>query len=40
MNYAPLVRILQRIGDLQRDLPGVLKGQRAFGRLALLRDVD
>jgi hypothetical protein len=25
MNYAPLVRILQRIGDLQRDLPGVLE---------------
>src|SRR5262245_60670424 len=35
MNYAPLVRILQRIGDLQRDLPGVLERQRAFGRITL-----
>src|SRR5262245_40626247 len=35
MNYAPLVRILQRIGDLQRDLPGVLERQRAFGRFTL-----
>jgi hypothetical protein len=35
MNDTPLVRILQRISDLQRDLPGVLERQRAFGRLAL-----
>ena len=35
MNYAPLVRILQRIGDLQRDLPRVLERQRAFGRFTL-----
>ena len=35
MDHAPLVRVLQRIRDLQRDLPGVLERQRAFGRLAL-----
>ena len=28
------VRIFQRVGDLHRDLPGILEGHRALGRLA------
>ena len=35
MDHAPFVRVFQRVGDLHRDLPGLLERHRAFGRFAL-----